>query len=227
LVILDKVIYGIRLTNDPTYEYRYVGLTSRGVERFKEHLEDARSIKSPKYEAERSKWIRRHYFAVTFDILSTCDTLDDLDFNERMWITILRERGHRLFNLSSGGQRGEMSSEVKARISESLTGKVKSEESKLKQSVWWIEHGPRGEAHPNFGRVVSEDTRRKQADAKAGTTASEATKLKMSITRLKNGFELHSTSHDKRKRHCRWCLGADLQEEIKKRELELNDNKME
>lgn len=61
-----------------------------------------------------------------------------------------------------------MADEVKAKISKANTGKVRSAESRLKQSAWWKEHGPRGESHPRFGSTTSEDTRKKQSEAKLG-----------------------------------------------------------
>lgn len=163
-----NIVYAIRLTHDPSYEYRYVGLTSRGINRLKEHLEDARSCKSVNYGADKSVWIREHYFNVSFDVLSVCKSADDLEFYERMWIHIFKEKGYRLFNRTSGGQGGPMSPETKEKLSRANKGKRLSQETKDKLSKWWKENGPTGEDHPSYGRVTSDDTKLKQSEAKKG-----------------------------------------------------------
>jgi group I intron endonuclease len=162
-------VYAIRATFDPTHEYRYVGLTSRGSVRFREHIEDARNPDNPNYRSDKSSWIRDNYFHVTFDTLNVCSSDSEIDFYERMWIDVFSDRGHRLLNKTSGGQRGtSMSPEVRRKLSEARTGKVQTQETKDKISNWWKEYGPRGESHPNFGREISEETRKKMSDAKSG-----------------------------------------------------------
>lgn len=82
-------------------------------------------------------------------------------------------------------------------------------------------YGRVGELHPMFGTHHSEEAKARISKAHKGKKLSDATKLRMS-------FAQHTRSHQlKTKDTCIWCQGHDLQEEIKKRELELNDKKVE
>lgn len=78
-------------------------------------------------------------------------------------------------------------------------------------------YGRVGELHPMFGTHHSDEAKAKISAATKGKPKSELTKIRMSYA---NHIRFHSS---KTKDTCKWCLGADLQEEIKKRELELND----
>lgn len=67
---MKNIIYAIRLANDCTYEYRYVGLTSHGKERFTDHLREyKKESKKPLY-----CWMKKHFGSVKFDILEICDS---------------------------------------------------------------------------------------------------------------------------------------------------------
>lgn len=163
-----NVVYAIRHRFDPSFEYRYVGLTSRGQHRFVEHLKAANQTSHREYQSDKYVWMREKLFQVEFDILESCDSVEDLDFAERKWIHILSERGHRLLNKTSGGQFCVMSEETKRKIGESRRGILHTEETKLKLSQWQRENAKHGEDHPRYGITVSTETRLKQSALKAG-----------------------------------------------------------
>lgn len=82
-------------------------------------------------------------------------------------------------------------------------------------------YGRVGDKHPMFGKGHSDEAKAKISQAQKGKKLSDATKIRMS-------FAQHTRSHGlKIKETCIWCLGADLQTEIQKREIELNGNKVE
>jgi hypothetical protein len=163
-----NVVYAIRHRFDRSFEYRYVGLTSRGQFRFIEHLKAAKQTSHREYNSDKYVWIREKMFQVEFDILETCDSVEDLDFAERKWIHILIERGHRLLNKTSGGQFFVMSEETKRKIGEASRGRLHTDEARLKISQWHRENARYGEDHPRYGIQVSEETRRKQSSLKTG-----------------------------------------------------------
>lgn len=167
--IQDKlIVYTFRLSHDPTYEYKYVGQTARGLSRLQEHINEAKNPSHPRYHSKKSIWIRENYFAITFEILEVCDSLDQLNACEVKWIYVLKERGHVLLNETSGGAgtRGfspSWSDETKAKISSS-----------------------------KMGHVVSEETRQKLSLAQSGKSLTSATKQKILDTKTANGTLNHS-----------------------------------
>lgn len=165
-----NLIYAIRLTSDPTYEYRYVGLTTQGTGRFRQHIADARWVSGVNYFTSKSMWIREHFYAVTFDVLHTVEAGSELDFYERMWIHLLKERGHRLFNLTSGGAGGAVSEETRLKMSEAKRG----------EKHW--AYGTGGETHYNYGRSHSEETKLQLSKAITGIKRSAETRAKMSAS---------------------------------------------
>ncbi len=82
-------------------------------------------------------------------------------------------------------------------------------------------YGRVGEKHPMYGTHHSEEVRDRISASTKGRPKSEATKVRMS-------YANHVRSHSiKEKTTCKWCLGANLQTEIQKREAELNGTKLE
>lgn len=207
------VIYGVRLESG--YVYRYVGLTTKAVRiRLRQHVKLARSgRKTPFYD-----WLRSHDGdGVVADELVRVEGLDDLGQAEIDWIESLRREGHPLLNLSQGGL-GPMGIEWTADMREAArirsTGRKGvsrfAEENPfygrthdVELRAQWSEvrkgqnagpdnpnYGKFGEAHPSFGHVVSEQTRRILAEQKRGVgnpnfgrRASDETRAKMSAVR--------------------------------------------
>lgn len=82
-------------------------------------------------------------------------------------------------------------------------------------------HGRVGDKHPMFGTHHSDEVRARISATTKGRPKSEVTKIRMSYA---NHVRFHM---EKEKSTCRWCLGADLQIEIQRRETELNGDKVE
>lgn len=155
----NNFIYAIRLTHDPSLEYRYVGQTGRGLVRLQQHISEARNIGSGKYYTHKSCWIRKHNYAVTFDILEELDSADDLDFSEMKWIHILQTKGYDLINYTVGGSgvRGHhFSEESRDRMRQAKLGTHRSEETKEKIGA------------ANRGKMLSDEHREKLSLSKYG-----------------------------------------------------------
>lgn len=156
----EHVVYGVRASNAPTFEYRYVGLTSDLESRQKSHKVQSLDPRSRAYHTPKSKWMRRHLNLVEFDILEICDTIDEMKFAEMKWIHILRERGHRLLNLTEGG--------------EGTFGWEPHDEWRAKQSARMSvpANNPNmfkaGIDHPMYGKSISEEHRQRISDGKMG-----------------------------------------------------------
>ena len=98
-VMSSGIIYGIRLFNSP--DVRYVGLTTTSIEqRFKSHQKAAAGAvrKYPLYD-----WMRKHNKG-SFEIFVIETVEDDLEDKERYWIKEYKRNGHKLLNLTEGGQ---------------------------------------------------------------------------------------------------------------------------
>lgn len=210
-----NIIYAIRLTYDLTHEYRYVGLSSRGTKRFNEHLGHAYNENYEDYNSHKSRWIRKNSGKISFDILETVSSTDDLALAEIKWMTILKERGHKLMNETQGGDgtfgyrhteeaKNAMSMKKKGLVS-SFKGKTHSEESKRKQSE--AKSGPLG---PMYGRSHSAETKKKMSESQKGVngnnygkSATPETRAKMSKSRLGNTNGLRGS-------HTRWHTGRGI-----------------
>lgn len=82
-------------------------------------------------------------------------------------------------------------------------------------------YGRVGDKHPMFGTHHSEEVRARISAKTKGRPKSEVTKIRMSFA---NHIRFHGT---KSKTTCKWCLGADLQTEVEKKEKELSVQKLE
>jgi hypothetical protein len=185
----NNIVYGIRKTYDHIFEYRYVGLTSRGVERLDDHLRLAKGS-SRKTSEDLYLWITNCNFQITFDILEICQNSSELDFTEKKWIRILRDKGHRLLNRTSGGQGtfgysfseshrknlsiatsgenhwayggGKFSEEHRANLSKALSGENNPMFGRTGElSPRFGKPGLAGEDNPMFGKTHSKEVRAK------------------------------------------------------------------
>jgi hypothetical protein len=205
------VVYGVRLAR--THEFRYVGITTAGARRrFRQHLTKARaSVRTPFYD-----WLRKHEREdVVWEVLETVRSdLAALGEAEIVWIALMRSTGHRLLNVSEGGlgptgvvwtaeQREAARQRSLGRKGVSRPGSLNpfyggrhSEE----QRHHWSEqrrgtnagpdnplYGLFGAAHPSYGHVMSDESRRALAEARTGRgnpnygkTASAETRAKRS-----------------------------------------------
>jgi len=187
------VVYGVRIAR--THEFRYVGITTAGAQRrFGQHLAKARaSVRTPFYD-----WLRKHKSEdVVWEVLETVRSdLAALGEAEIVWIALMRSTGHRLLNVSAGGlgPTGVVwtAEQREAARQRSLGRKGVSRPGSLnpfyggrhteEQRRDWSEqrrgtnsgpnsplYGLLGPAHPSYGRVMSEESRRSLAEARTGS----------------------------------------------------------
>lgn len=188
-------LYGLRLT--AVAEYRYVGITRQGAEtRFASHLKAARAGKRklPVYD-----WIRaRGADLVSCDLLAEFESWDLLCLAEIDAIRQFRSEGHRLLNLTDGGegpsgrpwtdaQRAAHSIRMRARPGPGpwagitgdrspMFGKHHSAETRARWSA--IRQGSiTGPLNPNFGKTGP-------ANHMFGKPKSAETRAKLSAGRL-------------------------------------------
>ncbi len=103
------VIYALRLKSDD--EYRYVGLTRKGVShRLARHLAEARLSTDKTFWVYR--WIRKHgIHSITADVIDCVDVNDEimLNFKEQFWIATFNQqfdaglKKKKLLNMTEGG----------------------------------------------------------------------------------------------------------------------------
>jgi hypothetical protein len=116
----ECLIYGLK---DPfTNEIRYVGKSSWGIKRARDHLKPSHVAKET--NSHKANWLRIVYAnggrpEVVFLEGSTPESLND---DERKWIAYGRSHGWRLTNIKDGGDGGPLPDSTRRKISERLTG---------------------------------------------------------------------------------------------------------
>lgn len=132
----------------------------------------------------RNRWVRhlnshsrcsylhraiKRYGAENFIIeqIDTANTQNELNEKEQYWIKYYDCIAPKGYNLTSGGEHPVFSEETRRKIGEIHKGKILSDETKLK--IRNAKLGKyTGENNPNWGKTASEETRRKQSEAKKG-----------------------------------------------------------
>jgi group I intron endonuclease len=185
-------IYG--LLDPRTSELKYVGKTSRTLKRrLIEHL----SRKELEYPCYKSNWLKsliKEGFKPEIFCIEECSN-ESLNENEMFYVAYFKFLGCKLTNLTDGGeglQPGYIpSKEIREKISKANTGKKRTpqqiEAMRERQKI--ISQNPDTYMHlvewvkvngsPNLGRKASEETRRKQSEAKKGKKLSEEHKKKL------------------------------------------------
>lgn len=170
----DKDTGFIYILSDPiTGEIRYIGKTTQFLdERFYQHLYDAKRHN----KSHLHKWINyllNRNLEPNIEILETVTT-KELNTLEKLYISIGRQRGLNLVNISGGGEGGG-----------SMTGKHHSEESKKKMSD--AKKGrpmPKGCTERSLelrtGKPLAEETKRKISKSHTGLSHTEETRKKLS-----------------------------------------------
>lgn len=144
------VVYAVRATYDLSMEYRYVGITGDKAARIKQHRYESSTPSDSRYHLPKSRWMRKKYFSVTFDILEECLTPEALKIAEMKWVHVLRVRGHRLLNLTDGGEGTygwDPSIEWRNHRSKMMTGSGNTM------------YGMRGPLSPRYGKTMSQEFR--------------------------------------------------------------------
>lgn len=175
------IVYHAYKKNEPCF---YVGKTEHQLQHRRRQHEN--ECKKPRSNSYFHRALLK-YGADAFDwrVLEECKSVDELNKAEIRWIATVKECGHKLCNMTNGGEGGNTSAEsywavhgiredMKKKISESLklyyqthphpskgktrTGKPHTQESKDKMRV------------AKNGHPVSEETREKLRQANLGKT---------------------------------------------------------
>lgn len=188
-------IYGVRLADSD--EFRYVGMTTVSLRRRRsEHWRNAdRGVRTPFSDWLRAKAAREAVYFQPLQIVMS-DSIKDLEEAERRWIRTLRERGHRLLNVTEGGvaPRGYRWTD---RQKEAIRGKRRGpripvpldgpnnpmwgrQHSEEQKALWSLQRrgmnsgadnpnfGKFGEAHPSFGRTMTAEARERLSLSRRG-----------------------------------------------------------
>ncbi|MET9216106.1 MULTISPECIES: NUMOD3 domain-containing DNA-binding protein [unclassified Nocardia] len=238
------VIYGVRLRTE--FDYRYIGLTTKSENvRLREHFRVARAgRKTPFYD-----WLRKqNRDDVIADVLDWVYGLDRLGRAEIEWIAYLRREGQPLLNLAAGGlgPTGVIwTTEMREAARIRATGRpglrrfgeaapfFGHTHSAAQRAKWSAErkgmnsgeanpnYGKFGPEHPGFGRVMSEESRRRLSEMRTGAgnpnfgrKASAETRAKMSAVRKgrpmpsskRNAHTRHHTNKGVFKPSCTYCV---------------------
>lgn len=168
-------------------EIRYVGKTVRTLEKrlFFHMIRHEREA-----NRHKSHWINKVIAEggeVCIRLLETCDDFDQ-DAREIHWIAECRKLGHKLTNMSDGGEGGfNPCQEVRDKISKAHKGRKYTE-----QALENIRAGARrkdisGAKNPRYGAVVSEETRNKIAAKATGVIKSMESVAKHRATMVASG----------------------------------------
>jgi group I intron endonuclease len=150
-------IYGFRLNNSD--EFRYIGMTVNIHKRYIGHKNSAsRGENLPVY-----RWIRSKGFKnIEMVVLDEADNSSLADL-EMSWIKRLTENGHRLLNLTSGGEGAlgyRHSDKQRAKWSQERKGSITGDKNP--------NYGKFGPDHPSYGRKFSEETKKRLSEQKMG-----------------------------------------------------------
>lgn len=166
----------------------YIGKTIHALEhRMNQHKNEANRNRS---KSRFYRAIRKYGFdSFEWRILEHCDTLDELNNAEVRWIKLVRECGHKLYNIMAGGTGGDCggseywrnnspSPEMRDKISNSLKKYFKENEHPMK--------GKTCEGHPH-----SEETKKKLSVLKMGHKVSDETRDKLRKANIGKELQPH------------------------------------
>lgn len=146
----------------------YVGQTKRSLtERWDQHIRKAKSIDIS--DANRFQRVLKSNPIESFEveILETCGSDHDLNEAEKRWIAFFESKDpSKGFNLTSGGQRGDLTSEARKKISTKLRGKTKSDVQRQKLSE--IGKTKTGEKNSFFGKHHTVETIKRISESMQG-----------------------------------------------------------
>jgi group I intron endonuclease len=154
----------VYVLEDPiTGQFRYVGLSTRGMKRPEDHL---RAVRKNEH-THRANWLRSvkaQGFQPVIHIMGCYDNEDDVNDAEVFWIAHLRFSGCSLTNhTSGGGARYRLDEITKQKISVSRTGYKHSDETRQLMSKSRM-----GESNPHFGKKHSAETLAEMSVRRAG-----------------------------------------------------------
>lgn len=159
----NYIIYALKEINKT--ELKYIGLTTGKLEyRFKSHLRDNKIN-------YKTNWIKKTG-KENIEIVILEDKINNFKIlceREIFFINYYKELGHKLTNISNGGEGWTVGTK--------FTDKHKQNISKFHADV-------SGENNPMFGKKHTETTRQKISNAHSGTIHTKETKKKMSKKKI-------------------------------------------
>lgn len=139
---------------DP-FRIRYVGQSSRGLERPRCHGNPA----SMQENTHKAKWIRKLCklnLNYKIEVLGRYSSIEDLNYWECYWMDYYRSLGASLTNLKAGGSNGKPSKEVCQKISKAKLGLKFSAQHRLNLSKSHL-----GKKPPVYAQIRSREVRGK------------------------------------------------------------------
>lgn len=144
--------YIYKLIDPITKEIRYIGQTDNLKRRFNDHLSSSTNINSASYNTHKSCWIRKlinNGYEPIMEIVDSCETLEQSNLLEKMYIEDFVEQGFRLTNSYitdvtefSLDTREKMSSAKKGKKLEEIVGEEKASELRNYYSERMKIHNP-------------------------------------------------------------------------------------
>ena len=165
-------VYG--LVDPRDLSLRYIGKSCNGITVPNRHRRTNTKINNNPAKRAWVKELENLGRTYQVQVLEEFVSNDGLGQAERDWIAQARHLGLPLFNITDGGENepgATMSIELRAIISRTNRGTIKSPETRRRMSV------------AKKGHVVSEEARRKIGDATKGRKHSADTRAKMSLSR--------------------------------------------
>ena len=188
---MDENNCGIYMIKNLVNNKVYVGQSKELDKRFKRHINELKNNNHHSIHLQRA-WNKYGEDSFDFIILEYC-VEDELDEKEIYWIDHYNACDYDSgYNNKEGGSHGKYSEESKRKMSESSKGQkcpewLKEHFSQLYSGEGNPMYGRAGELSPNYGKFVSEETRKKISEANKGKIVTEEQKEKISNS-LKGRF---------------------------------------
>lgn len=160
----NLIVYTLSSSEEP-YRIRYVGITTKGVERrLKEHLWEYN-----RYNTHKNIWIRsvrsKGYYVIIEEHVSVLLSESDLFEVEKEVIAWYRSKGYDLVNATDGGEFVTMTPEIRKKISDRAKGRIVPDDvrkrislsSKGKPVLQYCQNGTILNQYPNL-RTASRET---------------------------------------------------------------------
>jgi len=175
------LIYG--LVDPRTDGVRYIGRSSSGTKRPKQHRHPSRLPKDPTHKGRWLRALKRQGLSYRIRVLERVPSDELLDDAEKRWIVHGKEQGWQLTNLTGGGHglyQHTFTKEHRERISKANKGRKLTEEQRHKLS----EAAKRWKRTPehmeklrqsNIGRPQSEYQKRRVSEVHTGKIVSQKT----------------------------------------------------